>query len=227
MVNKYYLVNPQIKGDNFENSVSAKNSIEAAKKLYNGLSTHFSHNVMKFYFTLQKGDSDKYSHFQVSEKRNNDKVKFQIQPYILPDELTSIERFKMKLADFNNKFEEQDGEDDDKINSKKKKSKSQDGGRDDKEDEDDDDEDNEKSKKKSKKKKNKKKESSSSESSSSSDDSDIFTETLYKRAKRYTPISQPFYYWWYDALLYNTNSLFIPTFYPYVYPYIEYSWKIS
>ena len=103
MVNKYYLVNPQIKGDNFENSVSAKNSIEAAKKLYNGLSTHFSHNVMKFYFTLQKGDSDKYSHFQVSEKRNHDQVKFQIQPYILPDELTSIERFKMKLKDFNYK----------------------------------------------------------------------------------------------------------------------------
>ena len=204
MVNKYYLVNPQIKGDNFENSVSAKNSIEAAKKLYNGLSTHFSHNVMKFYFTLQKGDSDKYSHFQVSEKRNNDKVKFQIQPYILPDELTSIERFKMKLADFNNKFEEQDGGDDNKND------------------------ENKKSKKKSKNKKNKKKkESSSSESSvSSSDDSDIFTETLYKRAKRYTPISQPFYYWWYDALLYNTNSLFIPTFYPYVYPYIEYSWKV-
>ena len=216
MVNKYYLVNPQIKGDNFENSVSAKNSIEAAKKLYNGLSKHFSHNVMKFYFTLQKGDSDKYSHFQVSEKRNNDQVKFQIQPYILPDELTSIERFKMKLKDFNYKFEQ---DDDNKIKSKKENSKSQEGGRD-----DDDDEDDKKLKKSKKKKNKKKKESSSSESNiSSSDDSDIFTETLYKRAKKYTPISQPFYYWWYDALLYNTNSLFIPTFYPYVYPYIEYS----
>ena len=218
MVNKYYLVNPQIKGDNFENSVSAKNSIEAAKKLYNGLSKHFSHNVMKFYFTLQKGDSDKYSHFQVSEKRNNDQVKFQIQPYILPDELTSIERFKMKLKDFNYKFDKQDDGDEENI-----KSKSYGGARDDKDD--DDDEDDKKSKKKSKNKKNKKKKESSSSESSSSDDSDIFTETLYKRAKKYTPISQPFYYWWYDALLYNTNSLFIPTFYPYVYPYIEYSWK--
>jgi len=41
MVNKYYLVNPQIKGDNFENSVSAKNSIEAANKIYKGLSNNY------------------------------------------------------------------------------------------------------------------------------------------------------------------------------------------
>jgi hypothetical protein len=132
----------------------------------------------------------------------------------LPDELTSIERFKMKLKEFNYKFEEQDGGS--KIN------KELSGG--------ENDNDNESKKKKKKKKKNKKykdtESSSSSESSIDDSDSDIFTETLYKKAKRYTPISQPFYYWWYDALLYNTNSLFVPTFYPYVTPYIEYSFKL-
>jgi hypothetical protein len=203
MVNTYHLVNPIIKGDNFENKITAKNSIEAANKLYKGLSKHFNHNVMKFYFSIQKGDNDndsngKFYHFQVTENRNEDQVKFKLQPHMIQNELISVERFKMKLNEFNEKFSS--------------------------------DEETQKGGKKKKKHKKHKKHSSSDKSSSSSSesdsDSDLFTEDLYRRARRHVPVSQPFYYWWYDPYLYSLDSVFIPTFYPYITPYIELSLKL-
>jgi hypothetical protein len=57
----------------------------------------------------------------------------------------------------------------------------------------------------------------SSESLDSDSDYDY-----YRRARSY-PINQPIYYWWYDPSLYRLDSLFIPTFYSYVTPYIELS----
>ena len=60
--------------------------------------------------------------------------------------------------------------------------------------------------------------------SSESDDSSDFdqsSDNFYRRAKSYLPTNQPIYYWWYDPYVYNLNSLYIPTFYSYVTPYIE------
>ena len=54
MVNKYHLVNPYIDGDDFESSTNAKNSNEAANKLYSRISEHFNNSVPVFYFTIQK-----------------------------------------------------------------------------------------------------------------------------------------------------------------------------
>ena len=53
MVNTYNLVNPCIKGQ-FNSEIKAKNSLEAAKQLYNNMSEHFNNNVPKFYFSIQK-----------------------------------------------------------------------------------------------------------------------------------------------------------------------------
>jgi hypothetical protein len=56
--------------------------------------------------------------------------------------------------------------------------------------------------------------SSSSEGSSSDD--------FYHETKSYVPVTnQPIYYMYYDPLLYNVNSVYIPTWYPYVNPYFE------
>jgi hypothetical protein len=71
---------------------------------------------------------------------------------------------------------------------------------------------------KSRRKKHSKKDSSESDDSSDWDDS---SDDFYRRAKSYLPVNQPIYYWWYDPYLYNLNSLYIPTFYSYVTPYIE------
>lgn len=60
----------------------------------------------------------------------------------------------------------------------------------------------------------------SKDSSDSSSDWDSDSEDFYRRARSY-PIVQPINYWWYDPYLYKLDSIFIPTFYPYITPYIE------
>ena len=69
-----------------------------------------------------------------------------------------------------------------------------------------------KRKKKKTKKKKKKKDDSDSESSSEEE----YLETTYV-----TTVDHPIYYYWYDPLVYSVDSVYIPTFYSYVTPYIE------
>ena len=54
-------------------------------------------------------------------------------------------------------------------------------------------------------------------------DSDLdSSEDFYRRAQTYRPVvTPPLYYWWYDPSIYKLNSVFIPTFYSYVTPYLE------
>jgi hypothetical protein len=70
-------------------------------------------------------------------------------------------------------------------------------------------------------KKNKKHNKNSSDSSDSSDLSDSDSE-IFSVSQTYIPsFNQPIYYWWYDPLVYNLSSFYIPTFYSYVTPIIE------
>lgn len=123
MVNKYHLVNPYIDGD-FEASVTARNSNEAANMLYSRLSEHFNNTVPKFYFTIQKGSSSegKYYHFQVKENRKQNQVNFKISPFEVNDE--SITTFKSKLDNYISK--KQDGGKKSKKSHKKKREESED-----------------------------------------------------------------------------------------------------
>jgi hypothetical protein len=73
------------------------------------------------------------------------------------------------------------------------------------------------------KKSKKSKDSSDSSSDSDSDSDSDLTEKYYKHARKYLPNNQPIYYWWYDPYLYRMDSLYMPTFYSYVTPYIELS----
>lgn len=116
MVNKYHLVNPQIDGD-FESTLTAKNSIEAANKLYSRLSEHFNNSVPQFYFSIQKG-AGKLSHFQVKESRNDNEVSFSIKPYTV-DNQNSIDQFQSKLDSY--KRSKQDGGKKSKKSHKKSK----------------------------------------------------------------------------------------------------------
>jgi hypothetical protein len=75
----YILVNPHIEGS-VETKFKTKNADEAASLAYETISKYFSNNLPKFAFTLQKAGSDKFYHFNVSEKINkNDKVKYEIK----------------------------------------------------------------------------------------------------------------------------------------------------
>lgn len=117
MVNKYHLVNPYIDGD-FQGSVNARNSYEAANMLYSRLSEHFNNSVPKFYFTIQKGSSTegKYYHFQVKENRKQNEVNFTVKPYTVNQE--SETGFQTKLNNYISK--KQDGGKKSKKSHKKK-----------------------------------------------------------------------------------------------------------
>lgn len=75
----YVLVNPYIEGS-FETEYKASSADEAANMAYENLSKFFSNNIPKFAFTIQKGGSDKFYHYNVNEKINgDDKIKFELQ----------------------------------------------------------------------------------------------------------------------------------------------------
>ena len=75
-------------------------------------------------------------------------------------------------------------------------------------------------------KKHKKSHKKDSSDSSDSSDWDASSDEFYRRAKQYLPTNQPIYYWWYDPYVYRLDSLYIPTFYSYVTPYIELNLKL-
>jgi hypothetical protein len=117
MSNSYVLVNPYVQGE-FNNTINAKNSVEAAREFYKGLSEHFNNAVPKFYFTIQKGGSGKgkYYHFKVKELRKKNNVSFTLEPYNVLGNVDT-ESFSTRLNNFKNKFAQSGG----KKKSKKSK----------------------------------------------------------------------------------------------------------
>ena len=207
MVNSYVLVNPHIEGS-MNKKVKAKNSIEAAKKLYKNLSEHFNNSVPKFFFSIQKGDSGngKYYSFKVKEKRNENTVDFSLEPIAIQNEDSAYSKFNKNLNNF--RLEQ-------------KKSAVQEGG----------------SKHKSNKKPVPKKNSKSQSKKADPFDDDDFmdpkdfydddfdlgsdepnhTTVGYYAPNNYTPI----HHYYYDPFLYRMNTFYVPTFYSYLNPFIR------
>ena len=202
MVNTYVLVNPYIEGS-FEKSIKAKNSIEAGKILYTSLSEHFNNNVPKFLFTIQKGTSGKgkYYSFKVKEEKADNEINFSIEPYTMKNEATAYKNLQKNIVEFKEKMAnmEQEGGAKKKAAPKKKAAKKT-------------------------TKKTKKVESDDIFPSDNDSDFDLDDSPKHdtKTVQRYVPnINYPIYHWWYDPYLYRMNSVFVPTFYSYVTPYVE------
>lgn len=103
MANTYTLVNPHISGS-VDTKIKADNSLQAAKKAYKNLAKHFNNNIPKFYFTIQKGSAGKYYHFEVKEKKEEEKVNFSIQAYKIPgNEKKAITEFEKKFKNYREK----------------------------------------------------------------------------------------------------------------------------
>ena len=210
MVNTYVLVNPYIEGS-FEKSVKARNSIEAGKMLYSSLSEHFNNNVPKFLFTIQKGVSGKGKHysFKVKENKQDNEINFSIEPYTVKNESSAYQELQEKINKLKNKVKNQSG-------GAKKKTKA-----------------TKKNSKKPKKTKTTKKPKKHSDDdildtedvfSDIDDELDDSPEHNVKRVQRYVPnTSFPIYHWYYDPYVYRLNSVYVPTFYSYVTPYIKLS----
>jgi hypothetical protein len=81
-----------------------------------------------------------------------------------------------------------------------------------------------KSSKKSSRKGSKK--SSRRRSTRDSSDSESDSDDFYREARSYVPAtSQPFYYMYYDPLVYKVDTVFFPTFYAYTSPFLLFNSK--
>ena len=211
MVNTYVLVNPHIEGS-FNKEIKAKNSIEAARSIYNNLSEHFNNNVPKFLFTIQKGTSGKgkYYSFKVKEERSSNEINFSLQPYNIKNSESAYKSMEEKIEEHKQKHgDEQTGGAKKKATKKAAKKTSKKG-----------------SKAKKSSKKSKVIDDSDFEDFMTDDDTDFDDSPKgnTKRVQRYVPnTSLPIYSWYYDPYVYRMNSVYIPTFYSYVTPYIQVS----
>ena len=210
MVNTYKLVNPYIRGE-FDTKMKTKNSIEAARKFYNSLSEHFNNSVPKFYFTIQKGGSSKgkFYHFEVEESRKGDDVDFSIRPLEVEDKEKTDKLFVTNFKQFKGRYNKnKKSSKHTSRNSKRGSSKKR------------------KSKRGSSKKRRSKRRSKDDSSSDSPRGSfgDFEEDDFYRSALEYVPVaSQPISYLYYDPLIYNLDSVFFPTFYAYLSPYVEFN----
>ena len=188
--NTYKLVNPYVKGE-FKKSITAKNSVEAAKKFYKNLSEHFNNSIPKFYFSIQKGGSSKgkYYHYEVNEKRKKSEVSYSLRPYEVPGK-DEIESFVENFNKFKGRFNKQYG------GAPKRKS----------------------SRKGSRKSSRKRKSKKADDLYDLDYDDDYHYRDSYSYIPT---VSQPFYYMYYDPSVYKLDSFFIPTFYAYATPIWE------
>ena len=67
----YRVVNPYIEGS-LEKVYRASNSFKAGKKAYKEISKYFTNSVSSFNMALQNVETKELSHFQITEKRNDD-----------------------------------------------------------------------------------------------------------------------------------------------------------
>lgn len=193
---KFALVNPVVGGTIEEfTKVSAKNSLEAARKIYSKLSENFNNNVPKFYFTIQniskskigEGDSGKYSHFLVEESKNENDVDFRIIRHNVNGNTELFKKFKENLRKINKKIiSNQKGGNikDDNYYEYYRRHKYDD----------------------------------------YFDDDFLFDDDIYfPRMKRSSVYSQPISYWWYDPYVYSIKSsyYYTPTYVSTVVPYIS------
>jgi hypothetical protein len=216
MSNSYKLVNPYIKGD-FQTKIKSKNSLNAAKEFYGSLSEHFNNNVPKFYFTIQKGGGKKFYHFEVTENKKKENVNYSIKPYTLKNNESVIDNYLDNFKAFKGRFNRSikkkhksrsnSSKHKSRSNSSKRKSRSNSSKR--------------KSKRTSKHKSKRKSRSNSSEDLVNRIE-DTEEEDFYRDAIVTVPVtSSPISYLYYDPLVYALDSIFIPTFYAYLSPYVE------
>ena len=210
MRKEFILVNPIVEGNN--NIFSGNNSLEAATEAYNLLSTQYNGAVKKLNFTLlqidkknmknklYEYDNNKFYHFSVYEKNKNNEINYSIKS--LDNGIVLLDEFKKRAhkvmkRNKNNKNQNQ------KLKSKNSK----------------------KTSKKSSKKSNKKnynqndnqhggkskykilEDSDDSDDSDSDSDSDDYN---YKYNKKPKFDDFYFYNWWYNPLIYSSDSIFIP-----------------
>jgi hypothetical protein len=131
---EYKLINPHIEGS-FEKLYPGKTPVDAAKSLWDNLSSNFTNCVPEFAFSLERIKDKKMFHFKVNESIKSGDVSYTLSEMSLKLSSQKKKKFENKLKKFKSKLEQSGGRK--KIKRKRKKKLKY--GDDDDDDDDDDD----------------------------------------------------------------------------------------
>ncbi len=120
---EYKLVNPHIEGK-FKKLYSGETPFDAAKNMWENLSSNFTNCVPEFAFTLERAKDNKMYHFRVNESVKDGEVDFVISELNIKMTAAKKKKFLGALDGFKNKV--QGGGARGKRKNKKKKSKDDD-----------------------------------------------------------------------------------------------------
>jgi len=101
---EYKLINPHIEG-NFEKLYSGESAFDAAKNLWDNLSTNFTNCVPEFAFTIERVKDNKMFHYRVNESVKDGSVDYTITDLDLKLSAAKKKKFTSKLDSFKTKVQ--------------------------------------------------------------------------------------------------------------------------
>ena len=100
--NSYQLINPMIEGS-FQDVYDATKPINAAKDMWENLTTHIIRHVPKFMFTMRNISTNELHHFGVSE--NGDDSSFTIDELDINIDKKNLNSFTKNVDEYNKKID--------------------------------------------------------------------------------------------------------------------------
>ena len=101
---EYKLINPHIEGK-FEKLYSGETPFDAAKGLWENLSSNFTNCVPEFAFTVERVKDHKMIHFKVNEKVKSGEVDYTITELNAKISAAKQKKFNQKLGQFKKKVQ--------------------------------------------------------------------------------------------------------------------------
>ena len=101
---EYKLINPHIEGK-FKKLYQGETSFDAAKNLWENLSSNFTNCVPEFSFTIERVKDNKMFHYRVNESVKNSNVKYTITELDINLSASKKKKFNEKLNSFKNKVQ--------------------------------------------------------------------------------------------------------------------------
>jgi hypothetical protein len=95
-MSSFKLINPSIQG-NVKNTVSAENSLDAAKQIWTNLSKYFTNDVPAFAFTIENQNGGALSHFKVEETKHKNEASFKIELVESKLKSSDMKKFKRRI----------------------------------------------------------------------------------------------------------------------------------
>jgi len=101
----FKLVNPLIVG-NFNTDYTSESGIDAVSQFWNDFSSHITGNLPAIYVTLKDKDTEKLSHYKISEKINKESKtsEFTIAEFKVDLTAAKEKKFLKGIEKFNNKI---------------------------------------------------------------------------------------------------------------------------